>query len=52
MITLHGGIPLIAKIDLRAHYSEGVLVPAKPGTSAEPKPTAGKIGTQITVSNV
>jgi hypothetical protein len=33
----------------RAHYSEGILVPGKPGTTADPKPTAGKIGTQITV---
>ena len=33
----------------RAQYSEGSLVPGKAGTSADPKPTAGKIGTQITV---
>lgn len=33
----------------RAHYSEGILVPGKPGTTADPKPTAGKVGTQITV---
>lgn len=34
----------------RAHYSDGKLVPAKPGQSAKPKPTAGRGGTQITVS--
>ncbi|ODH13132.1 hypothetical protein ACO22_07568 [Paracoccidioides brasiliensis] len=33
----------------KAHYSDGKLVPAKPGQSAEPKPTAGRGGTQITV---
>ena len=33
----------------RAHYSDGKLVPAKPGQSADPKPTAGRGGTQITV---
>lgn len=33
----------------RAHYSEGKLTPAKPGQSAEPKPAAGRGGTQITV---
>jgi hypothetical protein len=26
------------------------MIPAKAGTSADPKPTAGKVGTQITVS--
>ena len=35
--------------DDRAHYSDGQLVPGKTGASADPKPTAGKIGTQITV---
>jgi DNA mismatch repair protein MLH1 len=34
----------------RAHYSDGKLVPAKPGQTAKPKPTAGRGGTQITVS--
>jgi hypothetical protein len=34
----------------RAQYSEGIMIPAKAGTSADPKPTAGKVGTQITVS--
>ena len=33
----------------RAHYSDGKLVPAKPGQGADPKPTAGRGGTQITV---
>ncbi|OAX79017.1 hypothetical protein ACJ72_06669 [Emergomyces africanus] len=36
----------------RAHYSDGKLVPAKPGQSAEPKPTAGRGGTQITVEDL
>lgn len=31
----------------RAQYADGKLVPAKPGQSAEPKPTAGRGGTQI-----
>jgi DNA mismatch repair protein MLH1 len=34
----------------RAQYSDGKLVPAKPGQNAKPKPTAGRGGTQITVS--
>ena len=33
----------------RAHYSDGKLVPAKPGQNADPKPCAGRGGTQITV---
>lgn len=33
----------------RAHYADGKLSPAKPGQSADPKPTAGRGGTQITV---
>ncbi|OKL56282.1 hypothetical protein UA08_08467 [Talaromyces atroroseus] len=36
----------------RAHYSDGKLVPAKPGQSAKPKPTAGRGGTQITVEDL
>ncbi|KAL8811227.1 MAG: hypothetical protein Q9200_001954 [Gallowayella weberi] len=36
----------------RAHYADGKLVPAKPGQSAEPKPTAGRGGTQITVEDL
>ncbi|KAK2858447.1 hypothetical protein FQN49_004728 [Arthroderma sp. PD_2] len=36
----------------RAHYSDGKLVPAKPGQSAAPKPIAGRRGTQITVSSL
>lgn len=35
----------------RAHYADGKLVPAKPGQSADPKPTAGRGGTQITASS-
>ena len=34
----------------RAHYADGKLAAAKPGQSADPKPTAGRGGTQITVS--
>jgi DNA mismatch repair protein MLH1 len=34
----------------QAHYADGKLVPAKPGQSPEPKPCAGRGGTQITVS--
>lgn len=36
----------------QAHYSDGRLAPAKPGQSAEPKPTAGRGGTQITVEDL
>ena len=36
----------------RAHYADGKLVPAKPGQSADPKPIAGRGGTQITVSRL
>ncbi|KAL3495228.1 hypothetical protein BJX62DRAFT_7200 [Aspergillus germanicus] len=36
----------------RAHYSDGKLVPPKPGQSAEPKATAGRGGTQITVEDL
>lgn len=36
----------------RAHYSDGKLVPPKPGQSAAPKATAGRGGTQITVSEM
>jgi DNA mismatch repair protein MLH1 len=36
----------------RAHYSDGKLVPPKPGQSAAPKATAGRGGTQITVSRI
>ena len=36
----------------RAHYSDGKLAPAKPGQSAEPKPTAGRGGTQIKVEDL
>lgn len=36
----------------RAHYDSGRLSPAKPGQSADPKPTAGRQGTQITVEDL
>ncbi|KAF9881597.1 hypothetical protein CkaCkLH20_00743 [Colletotrichum karsti] len=36
----------------RAHYLDGALAPAKPGQSAEPKPTAGRQGTQISVEDL
>jgi len=36
----------------RAYYEGGKLVPAKPGQSPDPKPTAGRQGTQITVEDL
>jgi len=36
----------------RAHYDSGRLTPAKPGQSADPKPIAGRPGTQITVEDL
>jgi len=36
----------------RADYKDGKLVPPKPGASAEPRPTAGVTGTQITVEDL
>ncbi|CAF9917098.1 MAG: DNA mismatch repair protein [Heterodermia speciosa] len=36
----------------RAHYADGKLAPAKPGQSTDPKPTAGRGGTQITVEDL
>lgn len=36
----------------RANYESGRLTPAKPGQSADPKPTAGRQGTQITVEDL
>lgn len=36
----------------RAHYDGGKLAPAKPGQSSDPKPTAGRNGTQITVEDL
>ena len=36
----------------RAHYNSGLLAPAKPGQSADPKPIAGRQGTQITVEDL
>lgn len=35
-----------------AHYSDGKLASPKPGQSAEPKPKAGRGGTQITVCSI
>lgn len=36
----------------QAHYSAGKLIPAKPGQSSDPKPCAGRPGTQITVEDL
>jgi DNA mismatch repair protein MLH1 len=36
----------------QAHYADGKLTPAKPGQSADPKPCAGRPGTQITVEDL
>jgi len=36
----------------QAHYADGKLVPAKPGQSPDPKPCAGRVGTQITVEDL
>lgn len=36
----------------KAYYADGKLVPAKPGQSKDPKPTAGRQGTQITVEDM
>ena len=36
----------------RAHYADGKLVPTKPGQSAEPRPAAGRGGTQIAVEDL
>ncbi|GAW10705.1 hypothetical protein ANO14919_000400 [Xylariales sp. No.14919] len=36
----------------RAHYDGGKLAPAKPGQSPDPKPTAGRGGTQISVEDL
>ena len=36
----------------RAQYDSGRLAPAKPGQSADPKPIAGRPGTQITVEDL
>ncbi|MDI1486365.1 MAG: DNA mismatch repair protein Mlh1 [Ramalina farinacea] len=36
----------------RAHYADGKLTPAKPGQNADPKPIAGRGGTQITVEDL
>ncbi|KAK0643630.1 hypothetical protein B0T16DRAFT_333176 [Cercophora newfieldiana] len=36
----------------RAHYDSGRLSPAKPGQAPDPKPVAGRPGTQITVEDL
>jgi len=36
----------------QAFYQDGKLIPAKPGQSPDPKPTAGRPGTQITVEDL
>ncbi|WWC90838.1 uncharacterized protein L201_005775 [Kwoniella dendrophila CBS 6074] len=36
----------------RAHYQDGVLIPSKSGTSAEPKPSAANDGTVITAEDL
>jgi DNA mismatch repair protein MLH1 len=36
----------------RAYYDSGKLVPSKPGQSPDPKPVAGRQGTQITVEDL
>ncbi|KAF7886351.1 hypothetical protein EAF00_010454 [Botryotinia globosa] len=36
----------------RAHYDSGRLIPAKPGQGSDPKPIAGRPGTQITVEDL
>ncbi|GAB5590145.1 DNA mismatch repair protein [Umbelopsis nana] len=41
-----------SKCAFRASYSDGKLVSQKPGMSAEPKPTAGNNGTQITAEDL
>jgi DNA mismatch repair protein MLH1 len=36
----------------QAHFADGKLTPPKPGQSVDPKPTAGRGGTQITVEDL
>ncbi|ORY48174.1 DNA mismatch repair protein MutL [Rhizoclosmatium globosum] len=36
----------------KAHYSDGVMVPAKAGGSSDAKPTAGNVGTQILIEDL
>jgi DNA mismatch repair protein MLH1 len=36
----------------KAYYADGKLVPAKPGQAPDPKPIAGRGGTQITVEDL
>ncbi|KAJ2961592.1 hypothetical protein NQZ79_g3184 [Umbelopsis isabellina] len=41
-----------SKCAFRASYSDGKLISQKPGMSADPKPTAGNNGTQITAEDL
>lgn len=41
-----------SSVAYRAHYDGGKLAPPKPGQSSDPKPTAGRNGTQITVEDL
>eukprot|EP00117_Sycon_ciliatum_P041998 scpid39131/ scgid30620/ DNA mismatch repair protein Mlh1; MutL protein homolog 1 len=41
-----------SKCAFKASYCDGKLTPPKPGASADPKPCAGNVGTQITVEDV
>jgi DNA mismatch repair protein MLH1 len=41
-----------SNVAYRAHYDSGCLAPGKPGQSADPKPIAGRQGTQITVEDL
>ncbi|KAI8384686.1 putative DNA mismatch repair protein mlh1 [Radiomyces spectabilis] len=41
-----------SKCAFRATYSDGKLVPPRPGQSADPKPCAGNDGTQITAEDL
>ncbi|KAJ3237804.1 DNA mismatch repair protein [Chytriomyces hyalinus] len=36
----------------KANYSDGIMVPAKTGATADPKPTAGNVGTQIMIEDL
>ncbi|KAG0308102.1 DNA mismatch repair protein [Dissophora globulifera] len=36
----------------KASYSDGVIIPSKPGATAEPKPCAGNNGTQISAEDL
>ncbi|KAJ3404699.1 DNA mismatch repair protein [Chytriomyces hyalinus] len=36
----------------KANYSDGIMVPGKTGATADPKPTAGNVGTQIMIEDL